>query len=236
MDLSLVVKLQNIDYKIMDLESSIGDLPEQITNLKNKVDLVTNEISENNTKVTEYNSNKIKKEGEINSLNEKLKKYQEQVYNVTTNKEYDAISTEIENTEKAIELNETNILELLEAEDIIQTKLKEISETYDKDSIELKDKQNLLDNKTLQNKDKLITLTSERKTITEQLNYRIYATYERIRKGRNGVAVTEIKNYICRECFATIPAQTVVEVRKMDSIKLCETCGRILICANNNSE
>ena len=53
--------------------------------------------------------------------------------------------------------------------------------------------------------------------------------YNRIRNGKNGIALSEVTSYTCGECFATIPAQTAVEVRMKSRIILCEVCGRILV-------
>jgi len=77
-------------------------------------------------------------------------------------------------------------------------------------------------------------LINQRKKIIEKINRPLLSNYERIRKGRNGTALAEVKNYTCSECFATIPAQTVVEVRKMNHLIPCESCGRILVYTNNN--
>jgi hypothetical protein len=235
MDLSPLIELQNIDYKIMDLESGIGDLPEQVNSLSEKVNNLEQEIYKINDKIDECKKDKIRIENETKSLYEKLRKYQEQVYSVSTNKEYDAISTEIENTETAIETNETSILELLESEDNLNKQKIEIESNYQKEKAELSDKNHLLEEKKKQSEDRLNALKTERETVTQKISRPILASYERIRKGRNGVALSQIRNYTCGECFATIPAQMVVEVRQMNSIKLCETCGRILISTNSTT-
>lgn len=235
MDLSPLIELQNIDYKIMDLESTIGDLPELVTSLSEKVNDLDNEIKVTNEKLEECKKEKIRTESETKSLYEKLKKYQEQVYSVSTNKEYDAISTEIENTEKAIETNETSILELLELEDNLNNQKIQIEENYKKEKAELIEKNHLLKEKKKQSDDSLNRLKAERESVSQKIKKPVLATYERIRKGRNGIALSQIRNYTCGECFATIPAQIVVEVRKMDNINLCETCGRILIFTNNRT-
>ena len=233
MDLALLVKLQNVDKKIMELESSIGDLPKQVEDLKTMLDALENEKSHDNEQLAQCNQTKVKLEGNIELLNDKLKKYQEQVYSVTTNKEYDAISAEIEVKENEIEKDETNVLELLEAEENLIKKIKQIEEQLEQIKSELEEKEEILSIKRKENEQELNYLLEVRESFISQIKKPIYSNYERIRKVRKGMAVAEVRNYTCDGCFATIPAQTVVEIRKMNNIIHCETCGRILVITNN---
>ena len=64
---------------------------------------------------------------------------------------------------------------------------------------------------------------------SSDLSRRVLSSYERIRKGRNGVAVASVDRNACGGCFTQIPPQTVVEIRRNARIILCESCGRILV-------
>ena len=234
MELAFLIKLQNVDKNIMKLESSIGDLPKQVENLKLKIASIKNDLNKYNDELSQCFEKKRKLEGNIELFKMKSKKYQEQMYLVTTNKEYDAISAEIDIKEKEIEESETNILELLEKEETLGKQIQNFEEQLTNNQSEFDDNTNILAEKIKKNEQELNKLSAERKSFVEKIKKPLYYNYERIRKGSNGIAIAEIINYTCHECFATIPAQTVVEVRKMNSIILCETCGRILICANNS--
>ena len=59
--------------------------------------------------------------------------------------------------------------------------------------------------------------------------------YERIRKVKRQTTVVEINKYACSGCYAAIPPQKVMEVRHMDQLLLCESCGRILVCKNEKA-
>jgi len=233
MDLALLIDLQNIDNEIKKLESSLGDLPIQVEQLSSKLASFKDELSQKDDQLKKCSEDKRKLEGKIELLAQKLKKYREQVYSVTTNKEYDAISAEIEITEKLIEEDETNMLQLLEQEDELTKSIKHIEDLQSRLKVEFENKLELLNQKTEENKHELSTLLEQRRTFVAKIAKPIYSNYERIRKRHNGMALAAIKNYTCAGCFATIPAQTVVEVRKMDNLIHCETCGRILINMNN---
>lgn len=233
MELAPLIHLQDVDKKMLALEMSLGDLPYEVDNLRSNLNQLEIDISTTDRQFKECENSKRRVEGDIEMLNIKLKKYQEQVYAVTTNKEYDAISAEIENTKENIENHETTLLELLEKEDDVKNQLLKKNEQQHQLIAVLKEKEIMLNQKVSENEAELSRLQQLRKEYVRQIDKPLYANYERIRKARNGIALSEIERYTCSECFATIPAQTVVEVRKMNSIIVCETCGRILVHTNS---
>ena len=156
-------------------------------------------------------------------------KYQEQSYSVKTNKEYDAITLEIETIENKIEEDEKKKSELAhfvkerdEAVQVFEKQVDELEKEYSQKKLELKDKLSQTESEEKR-------LSKERELVKEQIDKKLLNNYNRIRNGKNGIALSEVTNYTCGECFATIPAQTAVEVRLKDRIILCEVCGRILV-------
>lgn len=236
MDLLKLVSLQEIDKRLMELELLKGDLPDQIENLKTRLFNVQEQLSTNRQELESVKKQNRTIEIDIQCLADKLKKYQEQLYSVKTNKEYDAITSEIENLEKRIEEAELKGVELLEKEEKLtadvsrfEEQLSQIEQLLNKNEFDLQERLN-------QSNTEQKVLMSERNNIIPTIDRRLLANYERIRKGKAGIALAEIENYTCNACYATIPAQTVVEARKMDKLVSCEVCGRILIVLNNHIE
>ena len=92
-----------------------------------------------------------------------------------------------------------------------------------------------LNDKLKENKHETLRLQIEREGCLKSIEKPLLSIYDRIRKRHSGIALAEVKDYACGECFAQIPVQTVVEIRKMDHIIHCETCGRILVSTNNKA-
>jgi len=235
MDLFKLVKLQEIDKRLMELESLKGDLPEQVDELKRKLTGLKQDLATNRNELEAARKLNRMVEIDIRSLTDKLHKHQEQIYSVKTNKEYDAITLELDNLEKQLEAAELKGVETLEKEeqlaaevDRLEERLLELEQTLGQKEFELQQKLN-------ETEAEQKVLISKREDITATLDRRLLANYERIRKGKDGIALAEINNYTCSACYATIPAQTVVEVRKMDRPITCEVCGRILIAMNSNN-
>lgn len=231
-----LLKLQEIDKRLMELESFKGDLPEQVENFKDRIANLKQELLTNKQGLEEVKKSNRSIEMDIRSLNDKLNKYQEQLYSVKTNKEYDAITMEIENLEKKIEDAELKGVELLEKEDRLTADVERLEKQLTEVEHSLNEREFELQEKLNQTEAEQKVLLSNRNDIIPTVDRRLLANYDRIRKGRGGIALAEIENYTCHACNATIPAQTVVEVRKMDQIISCEVCGRILVVTNNHVE
>jgi len=236
MDLLKLVDLQKIDKRLMELEQIKGDLPDQIEDIKSRLFIMKEEFSKTMQDMEDTKQSIRANERDRKSLADKLKKFQDQLYSVKTNKEYDAITHEIETVEQHIEQAELNGVELLEQEEELTKDVVSLTERVSELEQHLDKKEIDLQNKLNQTEAEQKVLMSARNNIVPSIDRRLLATYERIRKGKGGIALAEIKNYICNACFTTIPAQTVVEVRKMEKLISCEVCGRILIAFNNRVE
>ncbi len=237
MDLYKLIELQKIDKKLMDLELFKGDLPEQVNELKDNLENLNTRLA--NARKDFENTQKMKREyqGDIDSLTEKLNKYKEQIYSVKTNKEYDAITTEIENIENQLDELELKFVELLENEEKQNESILQLEKSVSDVSENLKIKEAELREKLGKTEAEEKTLHSKRKEVVASFDYKLVSTYNRIRKGKeDGIALATIENYNCTSCYTTLPAQTAVEVRKMNRIISCEVCGRILVYENNRVE
>ena len=56
----------------------------------------------------------------------------------------------------------------------------------------------------------------------------MYQTYERLRSAHDGEAVVAISRDACGSCFSAIPAQLASDLKAMDKIIACQTCGVIM--------
>ena len=233
MSLGVLINLQKIDAEIMEIQASLGELPKRASELRSAIERNNQRFMEIKAELDSFMHTRLRLEGENQFVQDKLKKYQEQVYAVTTNKEYDAISAEIENSERMIEDSELKVLELLVKEDHHTLQCKELEGQIENLKSELTQVELALKDRMRETSGELEKLTAQRGIYVGKLSKSIYTNYERIRNKKNGIALASVEDYKCMQCFGIIPAQTVVELRKMDRIILCETCGRILYVENS---
>lgn len=236
MDLVKLIALQDIDKKLIDLDNVKGDLPETVQQLKNKLAVTTDKFLKNKSELEEAQKAKRANESEIEELYDKLIKYQEQSYSVKTNKQYDAITVQIEIIENKIEENEKRKSDLSHQVKSSEKNVPELEKQVADLEKELTVKQAELKIKMSQTEADELRLKKEREELSNQIDKKLLSNYNRIRNGTNGIALSEVMNHTCSECFGTIPAQTALEVRMMDKLILCELCGRILVPPGKHEE
>ncbi len=222
--------LQQICTKIDDIRMIRGELPEEIRDnedecegLNTRISKFTDDIKNLKLKISSENTN-------IEEAKASINKYEEQQNSVRNNREYEALSKEIEFQHLQIQVAEKH-KEKHEAE--ILDKQNKIAETNERLN-ELKD---ILDHKkaelevivadTQKEEEELLAKAEELKA---KVDDRLLAAFERIRKNaHNGLAIVKIERDACGGCFSKIPPQRQLDICLHKKIIVCEACGRIFI-------
>ncbi|MCB0280075.1 MAG: hypothetical protein KDD94_11255, partial [Calditrichaeota bacterium] len=159
-----------------------------------------------------------------------LKKDEENLYAVKNNKEYDALTLQINTRRDSISENK----QFIEAEGEKLNLIKKHIEEYEE---QLKSDRAILDEYNAKLSEKIQETEKEEKSLLKQhddfkkkLESQYYATYTNIRSSKNDAVVVLQKN-ACSGCNAIIPLQMQAEVKKMKKLVNCESCGRIIIPA-----
>ncbi len=224
-----LLKLQEIDSKIFELKQVRGALPDEIEDLEDelvgynkRLEKFNDEI-ENKAKDIEDLKNKISESKKL------IKKYKDQQMNVRNNREYDAISKEVESQELDTKIfvkksaeNEENIEE-------IKVKIKETKKLIKERNEVLKSKKADLDVLSGESQDEEKKLDTLKKKASKKIESSLLLSYEKlVERQRNGLAVVKVTRSACGGCFNIVPPQRQAEIKEKKKIILCEYCGRIL--------
>jgi len=234
-ELKQLVQLQSVDSQLQDLRATKGDLPELVEELETRLSELEASVQTKTQKISESRALKRRTEGDLKTTEEKLKKHQNQLYDVTTNREYDAITAEIEYEKNELEEQEMKILELITFEEDTEKELVTMHQEIKEIKKELSDKRYELEQLTKRYEKKELQLQHEKEKILVRLDKKRLSSYNRIANAKHGIAVVPVTREACGGCFKTIPPQKLVEIRKMDRVIYCEVCGRILVWHDNGS-
>jgi predicted nucleic acid-binding Zn-ribbon protein len=232
-DLEEMLKLQAIDYDIDELERSKSYLPEMIEKLKSETQEIANLLKQTEEKIKQLNLDKKNWEIEVASWQGELERFQKQMRDIKTNKEYDALMAEIEVRKQKISQNEDLILqamqELEEETPKIEEYKKKLEQISQNNQQQMGELQKQIDGVDIKIKIKL----DEKRSVVTQINKVAFATYERIRKKCNPVVVA-VRKKACGACYKTFPPQRIQEIKRGDGLITCDNCGRILIWTEDN--
>lgn len=226
--LRLLYLLHKVDSNLDDVEESKGDLPETVRDLKERIAVLDEQAATKQRYIDDAVATRNTADNDIKDFEEKLKKYKEQQYQVRSNKEYDAITKEIEFAEESIR-SLTRQFEGFENQmSIAKSELEEVNGSLAELNEELKEKADELAVVSKETEDEELKFRHEREKIVARLNADILGRYGKIRSGR-GKAVSTIRKNSCSGCGNRVPPQHIMEIRRNDRIYLCQHCGRIVV-------
>ena len=94
--LEALIKLQALDSKLDEIAKVRGALPEEVGDLEDEVAGYETRIQNYQQEIDDLNQNIAQNKTEIKDAEKLIKKYEEQQMNVRNNREYDAITKELE--------------------------------------------------------------------------------------------------------------------------------------------
>lgn len=149
--------------------------------------------------------------------------------NVRNNREYDAITKELELQDLEIQVLKKKIGE---AQFTIENKNKdveELKETLKDRKKDLEQKKGELDTIIAESEAEETKLKTDKDKAAKKIDERIIKSYKKIRENaKNGLAVVMVKRGACGGCFNIVPPQRQADIREKKKLIVCEHCGRIL--------
>ena len=222
--------LQQVDKKIDEIRAYRGNLPLEIQDLEDEIagfqTRIENLKEDSKKQQTEVTNQRINiKETEV-----LVKKYEDQQNNVRNNREYDALTKEIEYQQLIIQIAEKKIREATARDEDIATKIAQVQARLVERQADLEGKKaelQTVSEGTEKEEELLLERSAECEKMVED---RLLVAYKRIRKNaRNGLAVVGIDRAACCGCFNKIPPQHQLDICTHKKIIVCEYCGRILV-------
>ncbi len=228
--LKSLYSLQLIDSKIDRLRTIRGELPLEVSDLEDTVAGLQTRVENLQDELNELENQLNEKKQSIKDFQSNIKKYEAQQNKVRNNREYDAITKEIEFQNLEIQLAEKRIKEA-KAGIAIKTELLEKSRIeFEERQKDLKVKKSELDEIIAETEKEEEQLLKESETASAAIEDRLLNAYKRIRSNtRNGLAVVAVERDACGGCFNKIPPQRQLDIRTNKKIIVCEHCGRVLV-------
>lgn len=227
--LKLLYGLQQVDSQLQEVHELKGDLPGIVAHLQDRVKGFADKMQELSALIKRCKIDRDSADVEIIDLQEKIEKYKSQQLHVKSNKQYDALTKEIEMAEERSTKLEKQ-MELFEGKmQLAKTDLEAETAQHAEASSELEQKQKELREINREHEDEELRLKHEREKILVRIDKSDYERYERIRNAKNGKAIVPIKRGACGGCFKSVPPQKVLEIRQNSKVYMCEHCGRILV-------
>lgn len=227
-DLKTLIELQELDNSVSALTSRIESSPLEIQALKDQLSEFTRIHDERKARLAGNQKERRALDAEVQAIRTKIEKHKEQLYQVKTNEQYRAMQKEVEGEEANIRKVEDRILEKMVEAEQIEKLIREAESSLagEKDRVEAHIGQ--IEASRQDNESERSALLARREGLTGSLAYEVLAHYDRLRRGRHGIALAEVRDGFCGGCHVLLRPQAYNEIRSSDVYMTCEACARIL--------
>ena len=228
--LKALYELQNIHTKVDKIRQVRGELPMEVADLEDEVAGLETRIQKIKAELDDTEDAIVNRKNMIKESQALIKKYEKQLEDVKNNREYDALTKEVEIQNLEIQVCEKKIKEH-------GFEIASKTEGYDAALANIEVRKGDLEQK----RGELETITSETEKEEQGLlkkadkaevliEERLLTAYHRLRGNAvNGLAVVTIDRDSCSGCFNQIPPQRQLDIRQRKKVIVCEHCGRILV-------
>ncbi len=223
-----LLRLQTLDVELFRLRTEQRQKPLELEQVKQRV-----AQQDAATKVTDQQLKALQnehkqKELDLSTRETSVKKFQGQLFQVKTNKEYSAMQHEIDQTKADISLLEEEIIKLLESVD--QAKREHVGqlEILKREQETLRAEQQRIERDLGTIQGRVAELEQQRQTIAPSVPKDSLALYERVRNSRPDSALAPLIKESCGGCYMLQPPQVINEVHLKARLVTCEACNRIL--------
>jgi predicted nucleic acid-binding Zn-ribbon protein len=227
-DLKLVIRLQDIDHRLADVAKEIAALPVHIAVIEKKLTSHERKLEADRAAIAANQKERKKCEGDIQVQEQKISKLKDQMVGAKTNDQYRAFQHEIEFCQKEIRKSEDRILELMGESEPLDKNVKVAEGALKAEKAQVEAEKTQARERTAVDQKAQSELQAERASIASSISSATYQNYERVRKGRKGVAVAEVVDGRCTACYITLRPQHFQDLKRGESILSCESCQRML--------
>ena len=232
MSIARLVELQDIDSQLEDLNSLLGDLPKMVDELNEKENSLKDRVETDKVSLKEINLKSSKSEKVNSDIQEKINKLTDQLFLVTNNKQYDALTNEIEHLKEQKKENEELLISNLEEKETLEKNINENEASLEELKTDLDVRRNKLDEALSETADEKAALENSRKKQVTEIDDNTMQVYNKVISARSGIAVVPLSGNSCGGCGAALPLQMVSEIRAGD-LHNCQSCGRFVYNKKN---
>lgn len=228
--------LQTLDMKIREMQREKDEIPARISALEGAFQKEEEKVLGQKAELDRLLKDRRQKEKELEEETDRVRKTESRMFEIKTNKEYQAVLKEIEGAKKLNRQREEEILGILERVEELQKaagqgekELEERRQDFGKRLSELRERAAEFDKK-------MAAEVREREERQKGIPPDLLGKYRMLLDKRQGLAVAPVSNGVCQACNMNLRPQLYIELQKQQTLILCPNCSRILFWENGTEK
>jgi predicted nucleic acid-binding Zn-ribbon protein len=228
-DLARLINLQQLDTTIDDARRKVAAHPQRLAEADARLGEATERVDAAKQRLKDSQEVRRALEKDAAVFQGRVNKFKDQLSEVKTNREYQAIQHEIGTAQSALGAVEEKLLERMVEADAIAAEIKQAEAVLAARRKEIDaDKKELADGLTSVEAS-LKQAADARAALLTAIEPRLLALFEQVARARKGVAIcSATRDGLCSVCHVRLRPHVFQQIRQNDSIIQCESCQRIL--------
>lgn len=168
-------------------------------------------------------------EHSVDAKRDQLDRLRAKVNQVKNEKQYGAATLEFDLVKQEIRKLEDQVLEKLQAVEDLEGRRKTVQDEFDVAEAEAAPMGEEVEKRRIHLEEELAIKRDRRHNLEVRLDPGVLVQYDRIRSGRQEVALAPLTGEgVCGNCFTSVTIQQEMQIKGLEVIVCCEGCGVIL--------
>lgn len=230
--ISKLLILQDRDQVVRGLQEQLRTIPLTIEKHEAEIQAEKDALEGSKSKLQGLEVRRNDLDTQVGSAEEQVNKYKNQQLQVKKNEEFQALTHEIELTQKKIsDWEEEEIGLLLEIDDEMEV-FKKREAVFDDAVAEIQKMIDVLKAKQEETERQLSGAQAHFEEAKAEVESPVLNRYIRLTEGTKMPVVTALEMQTCKGCHLRVSNDTVEQARKGEGLTTCDNCGRIVYLAS----
>jgi predicted nucleic acid-binding Zn-ribbon protein len=228
-DLERLVRLQELNSTIDEARRRIAAHPQRLAEADARLSEVQQRVESARQRLRDNNEARRALEKDAAVFQARVSRFKDQLLEVKTNKEYQALQHEISAAQTNLGNVEEKVLERMMEADAMTADIKQCEAALAAQQKDAAGERTTLGKELAAVEASLVEATAARDALLGQMEPRLVALFDHVARARKGVAIcSATKDGLCSVCHVRLRPQVFQLVRQNDSIIQCDSCQRIL--------
>ncbi len=223
-----LITIKGIDAEVFDVTSRLEVFPERIREIAASLEEKQEGMKKSEEDLKRVQLEKNEKEMDMKAKEEKIAKYESELYNIKNNKEYKALQQEIGSVKADVSLLEEATIKCYDKISEAEINRERETRIYGEEKEKNAKEQNIIKEEEKNLSKHLAELKSLREKETEGIAPDILERYQRLLQNKGRAALSLVQGEMCGECNMQLRPQIINEAKLKKDLVFCENCGRML--------
>ncbi|MCB9546692.1 MAG: hypothetical protein H6706_12675 [Myxococcales bacterium] len=231
--LALLVELQRLDDELRETREARATLEKLRAENAESLQVFEGILKERALRIAETREFCEEKENELKSIEDDNRRGRARLGTISSQRELTALNKELETARRNNQKRTEELVKLLgELEEVETDHRKKLAE---RDALagQMKALEDELAERLAAKEASASQHNARRAEVRERIEKPLLARYDRISRGRNGLAVAQVLTGNCGACNMAVPPQVYIRLQKGESLEACNNCQRLLVFADS---